>query len=319
MYQTLFGPVPSRRLGISLGIDLVPMKTCSLNCVYCECGRTTKLTLERKEWVPTAKVTAELEDYLQNNPTPDFITFSGSGEPTLHSGVGDILEFLNEKKKQFPFKTAVLTNGTLFYLPEVRQSLLTADVVVPSLDAATEPVFKKINRPHPALNIQQVIEGEIAFRREYSGEIWLEVFIVPGLNDTPRELSALKEAILEIKADRIQLNTLDRPGAIPTIRAAKREELQKILNFWQLPNAEIIARSETRVEKKSYRKDTETAILETIRRRPCTLNDLQEILGLHVNEINKYLDVLQGKGLIEVVAQERGFFYRKAKPKEKRQ
>ncbi len=319
MYRYIFGPVPSRRLGISLGIDLVPMKTCSLNCVYCECGRTTHLTLKRKEWVPTRDVLQELDDYLNNHPTPDFITFSGSGEPTLHSGVGAILEFLDEKKKQFPFKTAVLTNGTLLYLPEVRQALLTADVVVPSLDAATEPVFKKINRPHPGLDIRKMIEGEIAFRQEYSGEIWLEVFIVPGLNDTPQELSALKEAILKIQADRIQLNTLDRPGAIPTIRAATREELQKILNFWQLPHAEIIARSETRVAKKSYRKDTETAILQTIRRRPCTLHDLQEILGLHINEINKYLDVLQGKGAIEVVAQDRGFFYREAKPKEKRQ
>ena len=309
MYQYLFGPVPSRRLGISLGIDLIPAKTCTLNCVYCECGRTTDLTLERKEWVPTQKVIEELDDYLQNNPTPEFITFSGSGEPTLHSGVGEILDFLTRKKKTYPFKTAVLTNGTLLNNPQVRRELLQADVVAPSLDAATEHAFKKVNRPHPKLRIEDIIAGEIAFRKEYSGEIWLEVFIVPGVNDNEQELTALKEAILQIKPDIVQLNTLDRPGAIPTIRAATQEELQRILDFWQLPNAEIIAKAQTRLEKKSYRKDTESAILETIRRRPCTLNDLQEILGLHINEINKYLSVLEAKGKIKSLRQNRGVFY----------
>ncbi len=309
MYQYLFGPVPSRRLGISLGLDLIPMKTCTLNCVYCECGRTTDLTLERKEWVPTKKVIEELDDYLQNNPTPEFITFSGSGEPTLHSGVGEILDFLTLKKKTYSFKTAVLTNGTLLNDPQVCRELLQADVVAPSLDAATGHAFKKVNRPHPKLRIEDIIAGEIAFRKEYSGEIWLEVFIVPGVNDNEQELTALKEAILQIKPDIVQLNTLDRPGAIPTIRAATREELQHILDFWQLPNAEIIAKAQTRLEKKSYRKDTESAILETIRRRPCTLNDLQEILGLHINEINKYLSVLEAKGKIKSLRQNRGVFY----------
>ena len=309
MYQFLFGPVPSRRLGISLGIDLIPAKTCTLNCVYCECGRTTDLTLVRQEWVPTKEVIKELDDYLQNNPTPEFITFSGSGEPTLHSGVGEILDFLTRKKKTYPFKTAVLTNGTLLNNPQVRRELLQADVVAPSLDAATGHAFKKVNRPHPKLRIEDIITGEIAFRKEYHGEIWLEVFIVPGVNDNEQELTALKEAILQIKPDIVQLNTLDRPGAIPTIRAATQEELQRILDFWQLPNAEIIAKAQTRLEKKSYRKDTESAILETIRRRPCTLNDLQEILGLHINEINKYLSVLEAKGKIRSLRQNRGIFF----------
>ncbi len=307
MYQYVFGPVPSRRLGISLGIDLIPMKTCSLNCVYCECGRTTLLTLERKEWVPTQKVIGELDDYLNTHPEPDFVTFSGSGEPTLHSGVGEILNFLNKRKGNF--KTAVLTNGTLLSLPEVRQALLTADVVNPSLDAATDRAFKKINRPHPKLNVETVIEGEVAFRREYKGQIWLEVFIVPGVNDNEQELSALKKAILSIRPDLVQLNTLDRPGAIPTIRAATQQELQKIIDFWNLPNVEIIAKAKTREKKASYRKDTESAILETIRRRPCTVNDLQEILGLHINEINKYLSVLEANGKVRSVQQERGTFY----------
>ncbi len=310
MYRYVFGPVPSRRLGISLGIDLVPMKTCNLNCIYCECGRTTALTMERKEWVPTKEVIIELNDYLQNHPEPDFITFSGSGEPTLHTGIERILSFLQTKKGNF--KTAVLTNGTLLQLAKVRKALCAADVVNPSLDAATKHTFKKINRPHPSLNIDEIIAGLVAFRSEYKGRIWLEVFIVPGINDNEEELDALKSAILKIQPDLVQLNTLDRPGAVSTIRPATEEELQKILRYWQLPNAQIIARAQTREHVTSYRKDTESAILETIRRRPCTPEDLKAILGLHVNEINKYLSVLEGKGKIKSVLRPRGVFYQAA-------
>ncbi|MHB2148521.1 radical SAM protein [Calditrichota bacterium LG25] len=307
MYQYLFGPVPSRRLGASLGIDLVPHKTCSLNCVYCECGKTTLLTLERKEWAPTKEVIEELNQFLNDHAHPDYITFSGSGEPTLHTGIGHILNFLNGRKKTF--KTAVLTNGTLLFDPQVREQISTADLVLPSLDAATSSTFKKINRPHPALDIARIIEGQIKFREEYQGIIYLEVFIVPGLNDNLQDLQALKQAILEIRPNKVQLNTLDRPGAIQTIRAASRQELEKILEFWSLPNAEIIAKSKSRQKIAAYRQDIESAILETIARRPCTLKDLSEVLNLHINEINKYLEVLEAKNKIKVQLQERGFFY----------
>lgn len=307
MYKYLFGPVPSRRLGISLGIDLVPYKTCTLNCIYCECGKTTNLTLDRKEWVPTKNVIEELEHYLNNHTTPDTVTFSGSGEPTLHLGIGEILNYLNSRKDGY--KTAILTNGTLFYDKQVREQILSADLVLPSLDAALNRAFKKINRPHPELKIEQIIEGLIAFRKEFSGLIYLEVFIVPGINDKQQDLLALKEAILKIKPDGVQLNTLDRPGAISTIRAATRSELKQILEFWQLPNAEIIAKPVNRKMTGAYRNDIESAILETIARRPSTLEDLSEILNLHINEINKYLDVLEAQGKIKVTLQERGFFY----------
>ncbi|HHE54332.1 MAG TPA: radical SAM protein [Caldithrix abyssi] len=307
MYKYLFGPVPSRRLGISLGIDLVPYKTCTLNCIYCECGKTTNLTLDRKEWVPTKNVIEELEHYLNNHTTPDTVTFSGSGEPTLHLGIGEILNYLNSRKDGY--KTAILTNGTLFYDKQVREQILSADLVLPSLDAALNRAFKKINRPHPELKIEQIIEGLIAFRKEFSGLIYLEVFIVPGINDKQQDLLALKEAILKIKPDGVQLNTLDRPGAISTIRAATRSELKQILEFWQLPNAEIIAKPVNRKMTGAYRNDIESAILETIARRPSTLEDLAEILNLHINEINKYLDVLEAQGKIKVTLQGRGFFY----------
>ncbi len=307
MYKYLFGPVPSRRLGISLGIDLLKPKTCTLNCIYCECGRTTNLTLERKEWVPTQHVINELDHYLQHQPAPDFITFSGSGEPTLHSKIGEILNFLIQRKTTF--KTAVLTNGTLLSIPEVRKQILAADVVIPSLDAAVQSTFKKINRAHPALKIDQIIEGQIQFRKKFKGLLLLEVFIVPNVNDDLVNLQALKEAILAIQPDSIQLNTLDRPGAIPNIRAATDQELNNIVEFWGLPNVKIIAKSKTRQQSKAYRSDLESAILETIARRPCTLEDLSQILNRNKNEINKYLGILEAKGKIKIHLQERGFFY----------
>jgi wyosine [tRNA(Phe)-imidazoG37] synthetase (radical SAM superfamily) len=309
MYKYLFGPVPSRRLGISLGIDLVPMKTCSLNCIYCECGSTTELTWARKAYVPVEGVKSEFVHYIENHPAPDYITFSGSGEPTLHEGIGEIIQYIRSQPLRIP--VAVLTNGTLLPDKACRDALKQAQIVAPSLDAATADVFKKINRPFPKLDIKRVIDGLIRFRRDFSGEMWLEVFIVPGLNDTQAQLTALKEAILKIEPDRIDLNTLDRPGPVAKIRSATRKELEWILDFWQLDNASIIARTATRKQHVAYREDVASTILETIRRRPCTLTDLANILGQHPNEINKYLDVLESDKKVTTVKQERGLFYQR--------
>ncbi|TNF41021.1 MAG: radical SAM protein, partial [Bacteroidetes bacterium] len=279
MYKYLFGPVPSRRLGISLGIDLVPNKVCSLNCVYCECGRTTKLTTDRKEYVSVDEVLKELSHYLTNNPAPDYITFSGSGEPTLNSGTGKTLDFIKEKYPDIP--VAILTNGTLLQFKQVRNEILKADLVLPSLDAATEAVFRKINRPHKKLTIENCIEGLFSFRNEYSGKINLEVFILPGYNNSHEELNELKKAIQRIKPDVVQLNTLDRPGTLKNLTPASSQELQEIVKNWNLRNVEIIASAPARKKILSYRNDIETAILETISRRPCTVEDLVSILGKH--------------------------------------
>lgn len=307
MYKYLFGPIPSRRLGMSLGIDLVPHKVCSLNCVYCECGQTTNLTNERKEYVPVDEIFTELNRFLKENPAPDYITFSGAGEPTLNSGIGKILNFLKTNYPNIP--VAVLINGTLLSNKQVRKELLKADLVLPSLDAASERVFRKINIPHKSLNINSHIQGIVDFRNEYSGKINLEVFLIPGYNDNPEELDSLKNAILKINPDLVQLNTLDRPGTVEKLRAASNSELQTIIDYWNLENAIIIAPAPNRKKIKSYRKDIETAILETISRRPCTLIDLSQILGKHMNEVNKYLDVLENEKKITTIKQERGLFY----------
>ena len=307
MYKYLFGPVPSRRLGMSLGVDLVPHKVCSLNCIYCECGPTTNLTLQRKEYIPYDVVVEELKNYMENNPAPDYITFSGAGEPTLNSRIGDVLNFIKTNWPDIP--VALLTNGSLFNHEQVRTQILKADLVLPSLDAASDATFHKIDRPFHKIKIENYIQGLIDFRKEYNGKIWLEILILPDINDSINDLLLLKEAILKINPDKVQLNTLDRPGTVNNLRPANKAELQQIVSFWDFNNTEIIASVPERKNMKSYREDTETAILETISRRPCTLNDLSIILGIHINEINKYLGVLEDDGKIETSRQERGVFY----------
>lgn len=307
MYKYLFGPVPSRRLGMSLGVDLVPKKVCSLNCVYCEVGKTTHLTAERKEYVKHDKIVAELKQFMSNKPNIDYITFSGYGEPTLNSKIGEVLNYV--KQNYADTKTAILTSGALLSNSELRSELLEADVILPSLDAGSESVFQKINRPNPKLNIDTYIQGLIDLRKEYKGEIWLEIFLLKGYNDSTEELELLKKAILKIKPDIVQLNTLDRPGTIEGLVALTKEELQKVIDLWGLPNVEIIASAALRTDIDSYNTDIEGSILATIARRPCTLDDLQQILGIHINEINKYLGTLEMNSKIKTSTLTRGVFY----------
>jgi len=307
MYKNLFGPVPSRRLGMSLGIDLVPKKVCSLNCVYCEVGKTTKLTVDRLEYVKYDNVITELQQFMSSNPQIDYITFSGSGEPTLNSRIGDVLNFV---KENYPnIKTAILTNGTLLFDKIVRTELLAADVILPSLDAASQAVFEKIDRPNSNLKIETYIQGLIDFRKEYKGKIWLEIFLLKDYNDSKEELDLLKKAILKIKPDSIQLNTLDRPGTVAGLVPLSKKELQQVVDYWNIPNVEIIASAQQRTSVESYDGDIETAILETIARRPCTLDDLHNFLGIHVNEINKYLGTLEANQKIETVLILHSSFY----------
>lgn len=306
-YKYLFGPVPSRRLGVSLGVDLIPHKVCSLNCVYCECGATTNLTTERREYVPYDLVIKELDHFLEHHPLPDYITFSGYGEPTLHSRIGEVISHI---KKSYPtLSLAVLTNGTLFSDPKVRAELHSADLVLPSLDAATGSAFDSINRPHSSLDAGDHIQGLIDFRREFDGEIWLEVFVLPGFNDDVENLQKLREAIFLIQPNRTQINTLDRPGAVSGLVPAPAELLKRLLVEWNLPGLEVIAAVARRKEAGSFREDVEQAIFETIARRPCTLDDLNRILNLHGNETNKYLATLEADGRIETVTMDRGLFY----------
>ncbi|WP_292366140.1 MULTISPECIES: radical SAM protein [unclassified Methanoculleus] len=304
-YRYLFGPVPSRRLGISLGIDLVPHKTCAFDCVYCECGRTTDLTCKRREYVPTGRVIAELDDFLAKRPDLDYITFAGSGEPTLHTGLGEIIAFIKDRYPRY--RVAVLTNSALLTDPEVRAALMRADLVVPSLDAVSEEAFLKINRPCPGLTAGRVLEGLLDFVREYTGEVRLEVFIVPGINDTEDEIQLLKDAVAAIKPDRVQVNTLDRPGTDIRVRPASRGALERIA---AVLGGEVIGAACTDRALPPESGDAGEIILATIRRRPCTPADLAALLGIRPAEVAKHLRVLEARGLIEQVREKRGVFYR---------
>jgi wyosine [tRNA(Phe)-imidazoG37] synthetase (radical SAM superfamily) len=305
-YKYLFGPVPSRRLGISLGVDLVPFKTCTLDCVYCECGKTTDLTVERKEYVQVEKVLEELNEYLSDGPDLDYITFSGSGEPTLHNRIDLVIDYL---KDDFPqYSVVVLTNGTLFTQAEVREQLKRADVVIPSLDVASELLFKEINRPHSSLKCKDMISGLVQFRSDYQGEMRLEIFIVPGLNDTELELSLLKKAIQEIKPDSIQVGSLDRPGTEPWVKAATKEELGKIASYFG--SADVIGEFRSLKTISGFSRDQVQNIVLTLKRRPCTAEDLAHILQLRLAEVTKYLRLLLETGKIESEKQKRGHFYK---------
>jgi wyosine [tRNA(Phe)-imidazoG37] synthetase (radical SAM superfamily) len=248
---------------------------------------------------------------LAHHALPDYITFSGSGEPTLNSKIGNVIHFLKNRVPDVP--VAVLTNGTLFSQKQVRSDIKNAEVVIPSLDAATEKIFNIINRPSPHLRVDNIIDGLIRFRKEYSGKIWLEVFIIPGMNDIKAELNILKQVIGKIKPDMVHLNTLDRPGSVSTLRAATREELEHVLDVFQMKNAVIVADPPEHKALFAYRKDTADAILGTIARRPCTLKDLSEILGLQVKEVDTYLKSLEADEKITVVKQKRGMFYQLSK------
>jgi wyosine [tRNA(Phe)-imidazoG37] synthetase (radical SAM superfamily) len=244
---------------------------------------------------------------MDNNPSPDYITFSGSGEPSLYSRIGEIIDHIKKKYPDIP--VAVLTNGTLFKYSEVRNELSGANLVLPSLDAVSDLSFRRINRPQSSLDSDSHIEGLIDFRREFDGKIWLEVFLLPEYNMDEEELSKLKSAIEKIRPDLIQLNTLDRPGAVEDLHPADYDEMKRIIGEWGFDNAVIIASPKKRSNMMAYRKDKANAIMETISRRPCTNQDLADILGLHLNDINKYLDSLEKEGKINGVQQQRGVFY----------
>jgi len=290
----IFGPVPSRRLGISLGLDLTPHKVCSFDCIYCQLGQTTNKTMERREYVPVKNILAELREFIQSNPEQniDYITLSGSGEPTLNSGSGKLIKDIKEFTE---IPVAVLTNASLIPDAKVRAELSQADLIIPSLDAATQEVFEKINRPYKGLQVRDVIKGLQEFRKGFRGEIWLEIMLVEGFNDGESELEELSNAIKLLKPDRIQLNTVVRPPAEDYARPLSVDKLNSIA---ELLNAELIVAFD-RKNIESYEEDKEGMISSLLMRRPCTLHDITGSLGLHENEVLKYIEVLEMDGLIK--------------------
>ena len=280
----VFGPVPSRRLGKSLGIDLVPLKTCTYNCIYCQLGQTTNRTICRKPYVSGKAVVRQLEEKLSSlSEKPKYITFSGSGEPTLNSELGWVIEQINGLTK---IPIAVLTNGSLLHLESVRRALREVDLVIPSLDAGNAQLFGMINRPHPSLNFSQALRGLEEFRKEFGGSIWLEVMLCGGINDDPKEILRIRDLIGKIGPDRIQLNTVYRPPAEDFALPLPPERLETIRQALG-DRAEIIPESNLPLgEQPLLFKDD---ILTLLRRRPCTAEDLSRALGYKLEEVLRTL------------------------------
>jgi wyosine [tRNA(Phe)-imidazoG37] synthetase (radical SAM superfamily) len=290
----LYGPVPSRRLGRSLGIDIVPLKHCTLDCVYCQLGRTTQKTIERRDYVPVEAVLAELRDTLKKGLKADFITISGSGEPTLNSRLGDLIDGI---KKITDIPVAIMTNGTLLYREDVRADCAKADLVVPSLDAGDEAAFRKVNRPHRDISIEKLVDGLVTFRKEFPGRIWLEVFLVEGLNTDIAEIDKIRGLIKRISPDKVQLNTAVRPTADPAIKKVDAEKLEIIAR--QIGDGcEVVADLPPRHSDKLMHSTAED-ILSMLKRRPCSLNDISSGLGIPPNEALKHITELQHRGLID--------------------
>jgi len=313
-YKHLFGPVISRRLGISLGVDVVPYKYCSMNCVYCEVGETTHLIKKPEELVELHAVIKELDDYIAKNPKLDYITFSGAGEPLLYSEIGKLINYIKEKYPQY--KLALITNSSLINRSEIQEELQKLDMIMPSLDAVDQDIFAAINRPHKDILIKEIIENLIQFNQHFPGEMWLEIFFVPGLNDFPEELSRMRDVIKQIKPERVQLNALDRPGTEPWVIQEDIEKLDSIRAFFEagLPD-DILVEVIKKVNKQLYDEnpssvEIEDKIISTIRRRPCTSQDMSQMLNVHINAINKVLHKLIEEKRIEGVHQDRGIFYK---------
>ncbi|OYD14394.1 hypothetical protein CH333_08110 [candidate division WOR-3 bacterium JGI_Cruoil_03_44_89] len=292
----IYGPVPSRRLGFSLGLDLVPYKTCSFDCIYCQLGKTTNKTTQRKEYVSKDAVLSQLDEVLGTDQTIDYITFSGSGEPTLNSSVG---EMLKEIKKMTQIKIAVLTNGSLLSDPGLRNELLAADLVVPSLDAASPETFKRVNRPHSSIEFDKIVAGLLKFREEFKGNIWLEVMLTKGINDNTKEIGLFKSIVSKINPDKIQLNTVVRPPTEKYCLPLGESELARIKNSFG-KRCEIIPEFRARA-KRTYTRDVQEQVLELLKRRPCTLSDISTSLGMHPNEVIKLLSLLQKDNKIRYV------------------
>ena len=289
MKSHVFGPVPSRRLGRSLGVDLVPFKTCSYDCIYCQLGRTTCKTVERKEWVPLDEVIAQVRDKLVT--APDYITLSGSGEPTLYSRLGELIASIKGMTKT---PVAVLTNGSLLWKKDVQDGLAEADLVVPSLDAGDDRLFQKVNRPHPSITFEQMAEGLIAFRSRFTKAFWLEVFLLGGMTAVPAEVDKIAKLVERLRPDRVQLNTVTRPPAEDFALPVSREDMEAFAaRLGQ--SAEVIADFRA-VHRKSEFTAKRDDVLDTLRRRPCTVDDIAEGLGMHANEAIKYVTELLERG-----------------------
>lgn len=312
----IFGPVNSRRLGRSLGIDILPRKICNFDCIYCEVGSTTQLVCDRKEYVPTESIMAEVDEYFSNPDAAarvDVVTVTASGEPTLHSGLGRIISYLKEKTGK---PVAVLTNGTNLWDKDVVTALSKADVVIPSLDTVLSASFRKLNRPAKCVDLNEMIEGLVRFSHQYAGELWLEILLARGVNDSDEDIDALMDVVARMRISRVQLNTVDRPPhekfALPVDSERLKAIAEKLSTVPGLPRVEIITRDmnvyeqgrEVEPRKPHFAQPDNAAliddILQMLKRRPCTAVDIDRTFLIGgPKKVELLLEPLVHEGTIE--------------------
>ncbi len=300
----IFGPVRSRRLGFSLGVDIIPYKTCSLDCPYCQLGRTTEKTVERSSYGDADAIIAELSQALKGQQKIDYITLSGSGEPTLSSRLGAMLSRI---KGLTAIPVAVLTNSTLLHIESVRDELNAADLVVPSLDAVSEDIFRVVNQPHPLITVSKILSGLKDFREMFRGQLWLEIMLLKGVNDSTEEIEKIKKAIAPIAFDRVQLNTPVRPAWDSSINPLSPPELDRIRE--QIgASCEVVAGSE--IKQHGIESDIDERIVNLIRRRPLNLPEIADSLGMPPVMVSKHLANLEEQGRVTVRHYGSELFYR---------
>jgi len=304
----IYGPVPSRRLGRSLGVDLVPFKTCTYDCIYCQLGQTTNKTIQRRDYVAIDDVMKELKDKLDSGMICDYISLAGSGEPTLHSGIGDLIEKI---KTMTNIPVAVITNGSLLYLPEVREALMCADLVLPSLDVGDEQLFQYVNRPHSDLSLDQMVKGLIDFSKIFTGQIWLEVLLLGGVTGIQSEVEKIASIVKFIHPAKVQLNTVYRPPAEETAFPLTVEQLIALKSIFSA-EVDIIDRSkqiETPIPEQPTVTDGD--IIALLARRPCTIVDIASGLGMHVNEVMKRMEKLVEADKVNCIVTRKRNYYTK--------
>ncbi|MEW6685928.1 MAG: radical SAM protein [Candidatus Edwardsbacteria bacterium] len=296
MSRMIYGPVPSRRLGISLGVDIIPYKTCSYDCVYCQLGKTTNQTKQRESFVSVDSMIKEIKEVIDKNSDIDYITFSGSGEPTLNQDIG---EMIGRVKSLTQIPVAVLTNGSLLWDKTVREDLAQADLIIPSADAVSEEIFQKVNRAIEGLKVKKILEGIKEFCKGFKGKIYLEIMLVKGVNDSEREISKINRFVKDLRVDEIQLNTVVRPPGEPGANPLNQEELNKVKGLFDPKLKVDVIANFKRETSKAYQKDLEQAIIELLKRRPTRGEEITVSLGVHHNEIAKYLQILEEKKKIK--------------------
>ncbi len=290
-----YGPVPSRRLGFSLGVDLIPKKTCSFDCLYCQIGHFDKNFIRRRYYINDEEFKRQLKKILAQAHKIDYITISGSGEPTLHKNLDKVVALIRKiTKNKYPI--CLITNSSLLYREDVRNEIKAADLIIPSLDAAGANTFQKINRPHKALKYLQIVEGLVKLRRVFKGKIWLEIMLIKGINDTMKSAKEFKKIIERIKPDKVQINLPLRPGSV-ALDLPSKDSIEKFKKTISLAT-EVVSDFKRKGAPGRNKVQPDKEIINFLKVRPATLKDLNKSLGIDKSKLKIYLNKLLEKKYI---------------------